>query len=664
MPACAPWRNCDRMKSLPPFNAVAWTVAAFVTAAAPHLMAMPAWLAATILLVCAWRLVAAHRGWRPPPALVRLTVTGIGLLLIFIAFGGLWGRRSATALLCIMLAAKMTEMFTMRDLRLVASVCFFLIATQFLFNERLIYLAYLIAGSLIATIALTRIQAMHARAEHIQTQPERDGIRSAAILLLMALPVAVTLFALFPRLAQPLWGLPDQVMDGRTGLSDEMSPGSISNLFLDDSPAFRVEFDDLPPPPGERYWRGPVLWNFDGATWSRPFLSDMPSRQFVPEGPRSLSYRIQLEPHERRWLFVLDFPVRGPDQALISMDHQMLNRHPVTTLIQYEVVSNPDFVDMPELAANLRSLATRLPDNRNPRTAALGTELRERYPDDRELIQSVLQWFREEAFYYTLRPSPLGRHGVDEFLFDLRSGFCEHYASAFAVLMRAAGIPTRVVTGYQGGFWQANGNYLLVRQSDAHAWNEVWLEGSGWTRVDPTAAVSPARIEQGARSVIGEPRHFLDRDWVQNLRNRYDRVQHLWNRWVLGFNHERQQDMLQRLGLSGMNTERVALLMMLMLILVSGVLSWFLLRPRHARPRSDAERAWRVLLKKMRRHGWIKQPNETPLEFAERVARGPVQDPRDFVELARMYCRIHYGDRADETSRFSANVREYSPVRA
>jgi len=652
------------MKSLPPFNAVAWTIAAFVIAAAPHLLAMPVWLAGSVLLVCAWRLLAAHYRWRPPPALLRLSLTGLGLLLIIAAFGGLWGRRTATALLCLMLAAKMMEMFSMRDLRLVASVCFFLIATQFLFNERLIYLGYLIVGSLVATIALTRIQDMHARVRRHEGSPEWAGVRSGAVLLLMAAPVAVTLFALFPRLAQPLWGLPDQVMDGRTGLSDEMSPGAISNLFLDDSPAFRVEFDGPPPPPEQRYWRGPVLWNFDGTTWTRPFFGDMPSRQFVPEGLRSWSYRVQLEPHERRWLFVLDFPARGPDQALISVDHQMLNRHPVTTLMQYEVVSNPDFIDMPALSSNLHAMATRLPENRNPRTTALAAELRRRHADDRELIQAVLQWFRDEPFYYTLRPSPLGRHGADEFLFDLRSGFCEHYASAFAVLMRAAGIPTRVVTGYQGGFWQTNGEYLLVRQSDAHAWNEVWLEGSGWTRVDPTAAVSPARIEQGARSVINAPRHLLDRDWIQNLRNRYDRVQHLWNRWVLGFDHERQRGMLERLGLSGMSVERIAMLMILALLLVTAPLSWFLLRTQAPRPRSEVDRAWLILLKKMRRRGLYKQPHETPLEFATRVVQSETANRQDFAQLAQMYCRIHYGDQRHDSSQFVTRVRQFSPARS
>lgn len=652
------------MKVLPPFNAVAWTIAAFLIAAAPHLLAMPVWLSASILALCAWRLLAARQRWRPPPALLRLSLATLALALIVVAFGGLWGRRTATALLCMMLAAKMLEMFTMRDLRLVASVCFFLIATQFLFNERLVYLVYLVGGSLAATIALTRIQDMHARPRLNTPHSEWPGIRSAAWLLLMAAPVALTLFVLFPRLAQPLWGLPDQAMDGRTGLSDEMSPGSISNLFLDDSPAFRVEFDGPPPPPEARYWRGPVLWDFDGSTWTRPFFGDMPSRQFVPEGQRSWSYRVQLEPHERRWLFVLDFPVSGPDQALISVDHQMLHRHPVTTLMQYQAVSNPDFTDMPELSPNLHAMATRLPENRNPRTAALAAELRQRYPRDHDLIRSVLNWFREESFYYSLRPAPLGQHGADEFLFDLRSGFCEHYASAFAVLMRAAGIPTRVVTGYQGGFWQDGGNYLLVRQSDAHAWNEVWLEGSGWTRVDPTAAVSPARIEQGARSVIDAPRHWLDYHWIRDLRDRYDRIQHLWNRWVLGFDHRRQQRLLERLGLPDLTTEQIALLMMLMLLLVSAPLGWLLLRARRAKPRSEAERAWLSLLGKVHRTGLVKRAGETPLEFAGRVVQSGVRGGEDFARLAQRYCHIHYGDQRDDVARFIADVKHFSRARA
>ncbi len=648
-----------------PLRPVAWTIAAFIIAALPHLAAMPAWLAAGIVAACGWRLAAAWRHWSPPPAILRLALTGLAITLIVLAFGGLWGRRTATALLCVMLAAKMMEMFTLRDLRLVASVSFFLIATQFLFSERLLYLGYLAVGSLVATIALVRIQNVEAgETDSAAPGAEVQAIGSAATLLLMSVPVALTLFFLFPRLAQPLWGLPDQVMDGRSGLSDDMSPGSISNLFLDDSPAFRVEFDGPPPPVDQRYWRGPVLWDFDGTTWTRPFFSDTPSRQFVPEGDASLTYTVQLEPHERRWLFTLDYPVRGPEQALITVDHQLLSRHPVTALTRYELVSNPEFIDMPDLPEGARAAALRLPEGRNPRSLALAEELRARHPDHRDLIAAVLSWFRTEEYFYTLSASPLGRHGADEFLFDLRAGYCEYYASAFAILMRAAGIPTRVVTGYQGGLWQAGSDYLLVRQSDAHAWTEVWLEGSGWTRVDPTAAVSPDRIEQGARSVIDGPRHRLDLDWLQTLRNRYDRLQHMWNRWVLGFDHDRQRQFLQKLGLPDLSTERIAALMLLVLTLVTGLVSLFLLR--RARPRSTGavDRAWHAMLRRLQRRGLRKRLEETPLEFAARVEAALPAHGGAFRRLAATYCRIHYGDQAEHEADFIDQAKGFTPRRA
>ena len=645
----------------PTLSAVNWTVAAFLIAALPHLAAMPAWLAAGIIAACAWRVGAAWRQWSAPPPLLRFALTGIAIALVVLAFGGLWGRRTATALLCVMLAAKMMEMFTVRDLRLVASVSFFLIAAQFLFSERLLYLGYLAAGSLVATIALVRIQDVEIGLPADGREAESQAVRSAAALLVLALPVALTLFFLFPRLAQPLWGLPDNAMDGRTGLGEDMSPGTISNLFMDDSPAFRVEFEGPPPPAGERYWRGPVLWDFDGTTWRRPGFGNTPSRQFVPEGERSIQYSVQLEPHERRWLFALDYPTRGPEQAVITVDHQMLNRHPVTTLTRYEVTSNPDFIDMPELSDGARSAALRLPEGRNPRALERAAELREQYPDDEQLIDAVLGWFRNEAFYYSLSASPLGRHGADEFLFDLRTGYCEYYASAFAILMRAAGIPTRVVTGYQGGLWQAGSAYLLVRQSDAHAWTEVWLDGRGWTRVDPTAAVSPDRIEQGARSVIDAPRHRLDLDWVQNLRNRYDRIQHLWNRWVLGFDHERQRRFLAGLGLPELSAERIAGLMILLLMLVSGLISLFLLRPGERRAATPADRAWLIMLKRLKRQGLVKRADETPLEFARRVETALPTQGSVFHRLTEIYCRIHYGAQGDHVPRFIEQARTFAP---
>jgi protein-glutamine gamma-glutamyltransferase len=652
----------------PPLPAVLWTIAAFGFAVMPHMAAMPAMLSALIVLILAWRAAAGWWQWPPTPAWLRVLIT-VGLLgLVLVLHGAIWGRRIATALLCMMLAAKMMEMYRVRDLRLVASVCFFLIATQFLFSERLIYLAYLLIGCWIAIIALVQVQQIGegaAPSKRRSALPARQAMRDAVRLLVLALPVALTLFVMFPRLAQPLWGLSEDAMDGRTGLSDSMSPGAIAELFIDDSPAFRVEFENNRPPPAEqRYWRGPVLWQFDGNTWRRAYFSEQIATDQVPIANDSLRYRVQLEPHERRWLLALDYPVRSNQaESRVTVDYQLVSRHPITTLTQYEVISTPDFTDR-NLGAAQRMIATGLPRDRNPRTLALAEQLRDQYPDDRELITAVLRWFREDEFEYSLMTGPLGRHGADEFLFDLKSGYCEYYASAFAILMRAAGIPTRIVTGYQGGFWSEAGQYLLVRQSDAHAWTEVWLEDSGWVRIDPTAAVSPLRIRDGARGLVDSGRFMVDSDWIRNLRNQYDRIQHVWNQWVLGFDADRQRRMLDRLGLPDLSAAGIGLLMLGTLAVVLLPLALFLLKHRHRRAGSPAEQAWLIMLKRLQRRGLHKAIHETPIEFARRIQpRLPPRQAEELVQLALMFARVHYGSsRPEQIQTFIDQARAFRPT--
>jgi protein-glutamine gamma-glutamyltransferase len=653
----------------PPLQPTLWTIVALLIAALPHLQAMPLILSATILLIMAWRAAAAWFQWRPIPGFVRVVITLLLIFLVVFAYGGMWGRRIATGLLCIMLAAKLMETYRVRDLRVVASVCFFLIAAQFLFNERLILLVYLIGGCWAATIALVKIQQIRTQGPRAMASSARSvldpDIRSALVLLILAIPVALTLFVLFPRLAQPIWGLPDDVMDGRTGLSETMSPGSISELFMDDSPAFRVEFDGGPPPRHQLYWRGPVLWRFDGSTWRPAYFSTNTAQQLPPVNESSIRYRIQLEPHERRWLLGLDYPVQSSmPESRVTVDYQLVSRFPVTSLSQYDVISTPDFNEFQPLGAGQQLMGLNLPSDRNPRTQALAAELRSRYEDDRDLINHVLRWFREDEFSYSLSTSPLGRHSADEFLFDLRDGYCEYYASAFAILMRAAGIPSRVVTGYQGGFWSESGQYLLVRQSDAHAWNEVWLEGSGWTRVDPTAAVSPDRIAEGARGVMQSPRFMLDADWIRNIRDQYDRVQHLWNQWVLGFDASRQRNLLKHLGLPDLGATGIGLLLALALLIVAVPLTLWLLREHRQRGTSQAQKAWHHLLRQMRRQGLKKRPSETPLEFARRASLEQQQPDSELLGLALMFSRIHYGpDNESLTREFIEQVRHFKPQR-
>ena len=267
-----------------------------------------------------------------------------------------------------------------------------------------------------------------------------------------------------------------------------MSPGSIQSLFMDDSPAFRVQFKSAMPNHSDMYWRGPVFWDFNGRSWQSDYFkqnlmaTDKPDPVDAP-----FRYEVQIEATEQHWLFALDYPALIPRGTQLTLDFQLLAKHPVTALREYIMASDPGFLDSPELKVTLRNAALELPEGFNPVTAEMMADWSEDNKNDTEIIRRALDYFNQEEFHYTLNPPLLSRHTVDEFLFETRQGFCEHYASAFTVMMRMAGIPARVVTGYQGGWYNSVGSYLLVRQSDAHAWSEVWLKGVGWTRIDPTA---------------------------------------------------------------------------------------------------------------------------------------------------------------------------------
>ena len=660
----------DQIRFAPSPLGVWLTIAAFLVALLPHLGNMPIGLTALIFAAAAWRAAAAVHGWQPPGLLLRGVLTFGGLGLVVLEFGTFWGRRAATVLLCVMLAAKLTEMFRLRDARVVASLCFFLIATRFLFSQELPLLIYLVAGCWVAFAALVQIQRDEDGAGARLTPSARPDISlrpiltDAAGLVAVAMPFALVLFMLFPRLGSPLWGMPDNALDGRTGISEEMSPGSIVSLFIDDSPAFRVEFDATVPSPDQRYWRGPVLWRLDGQTWKRAYYSNRAATE-VP-APQDAPYRYTMlqEPTERRWLFALDYPATWPADAQLSVDYELVRDEAVTSVIRYRIASQPDFIDTPRLMEVYRRIALELPEGSNPRTREFARALRAEYADDRALVDAVLNWFRSEPFFYSLEAPPLGRNGADEFLFDLRVGYCEYYASAFAILMRAAGIPTRIVTGYQGGYWQQGADYLLVRQSDAHAWNEVWLDGQGWTRIDPTAAVSPERIMDGARTALPTASGWLGADWIYSLRNRFDRIQHLWNRWVLGFNAERQQRMLERIGLDDLPPGLYAMLILVLAALALIPLVRLLQREVHRyRSASPLSRAWAGLLRRLTRAGLPANSSMTPLELVATLTPLLVNGS-EFQTLARAYCEQRYGPpglHRDDSSRLITTLQRWRP---
>jgi transglutaminase-like putative cysteine protease len=645
---------------------ILWVIATLLLAMLPQAVSMPFPVLAAALLPLAWRLGAELNGWKPLPAVVRHGATLLALAALFMTYGDLSGRRAAVSLLSVMLSLKMVECYRIRDARLVVCFSLFLCATQFLFSQGIGMPFYGGATIILAMVTMARLH----RSEAWSFQGTPPKVKASLVselgfsvrLLALAVPVGLAFFVLFPRLGSPLWGIPDTTLDAKSGLSDSMSPGSIQSLFMDDSPAFRAVFDGAKPAPEQLYWRGPVFWRFDGRTWKGGFYGkniDVP--EMPPATERGWDYTIQLEPNERNWLFALDYPASIPPDSRLSMDFQLIRKQPVIQLLQYSMISNPDFVDAPELSGPLRQQALDLPEEFNPRTRRLVEDWRRETPGNDAFIRRVLDHFNREPFHYSLDAPRLGAHSVDEFLFDSRTGFCEHYASAFAVMMRMAGIPTRIVTGYQGGWYSDLGDYVLVRQSDAHAWTEVWLEGRGWSRVDPTAAVSPLRVQQGSLGALSAPRHLLDYSWLRGLRNTSDIIQQRWNDWVIEYGAGRQAELFKPLGLERMTPAMLVGVLFVVIAVFSAIIFPIVLRIKGPGTKDPVLQAWRLFLKRLEKAGVTTRPSDGPIELAETAVLSLPAYASAIRRIATLYTQSRYAPAAPPFADLKQAIHEFRP---
>lgn len=650
----------------PRSNSIFWVIATLAIAMAPQAPRMSALVALMSLAPLVWRLAAERNDWKPLKSLVRYAATAASLIAVVVSSGGLFGRRASVSLLAAMLALKLLECERIRDARLIVSFSFFLCATQFLFTQGIFMLVYGMATIIAGLVALAQLQRQEAF-EPVGVVPSikasmLSDLAFSLRLLLLAVPIAIAFFLFFPRWATPLWGVPESSLDAKSGLSDSMSPGSIQNLFMDDSPALRIEFEGRLPEPSELYWRGPVFWQYKNNTWTGSFYGRNITVETMPDDRHARwRYTVQLEPNERNWLFALDYPTLVPRDTRISMDFQMLRRQPVTQLLQYRMASNPDYVDTPELPVTLRSMALDLPDGLNPRTRALMDRWRSESPDARTLIQRVLQHFKQQDFHYSLEAPLLGRNAVDDFLFSTRTGYCEHYASAFAVMMRMAGIPARVVTGYQGGWYSELGKYLLVRQSDAHAWTEVWLPAAGWTRVDPTAAVSPLRVQQGSRGAITAPRHLLDYDWVRTVRNGVDLLEQRWNDWVIEFSAQGQARLLASFGLDYLSPAGLVSVLFGVLGVLSLLLLPLLFRTVGAGDKDPVKRAWQKFLRRLKKAGCPHQASNGAMELAFSASRRLPANLTEIYHIAHLYNQYRYSAEPPGPGELQSAVRNFHP---
>jgi transglutaminase-like putative cysteine protease len=633
---------------------------------APHLWRMPPWIGITVVALGLWRAAVALRQWPLPPQWLKVLMVLAAFIAVQVSFGRVNGQHGGSALLVVMLALKLTEMRSRRDVLVVVAMCYFTMLTHFLFSQELWTILYLAACAVAVTAML--IESNHPGSP----LPARVTLRLGGGMVLLALPLTVVLFVLFPRVPGPLWGLPADSGAARSGIADTMSPGDIARLIQSDEIAFRVVFTGAPPPMRERYWRGPVLSYFDGRSWRAPFGGDEYFLLYNPkaqlnayaDAPAELAgepvrYEVTLEPHRQNWLFALDLPSRDalPPDAVLTGYYQLLSRQLVKEQKTYETVSYTHYRLEPELSEQWQRSGRRLPEGLNPRAVALGLQWRREGLDDGAIVQRALRMFREQEFFYTLEPPTLGRDMVDEFLFETRRGFCEHYASAFTVLMRAADIPARVVVGYQGGELNDVGSYYVVRQSDAHAWSEIWLAGKGWTRVDPTAAVAPSRIESGLESALaaGELPDFLRRRGLSKLNYirlradvAWDYLNVAWDRWVLGFSPEKQLELLSRFGLG--DWQKMVLALTVLLTAMMGVVGLVVLRQvRTAVPADEALRLWRRATRLLAARGLAQAPCEGPRDYAERVARERPELAPAMGRLAHAYVAARYcGEQAAE----------------
>jgi transglutaminase-like putative cysteine protease len=624
-----------------PYQPLALILLGAALAAAPHAQRLPWWVTVIGAGMIGWRTWAAWKNERLPRRWLLAALVMVGMAAVYLNFRTIFGRDAGVTLLVLFLSLKLMETRDRRDAVVVTFLCYFLALTNFFYSESMLTAAVMLVTVFTLTAGLVGVNGPQ--------RPIRESARLAGVLLAQGVPVMVLLFFLFPRVQGPMWGIPTDAFGGTTGLSDSMTPGNISMLSQSDAVAFRANFPDGAPERKRLYWRGPVFWQFDGRTWRAGDVRVSDHAKFDPLSAPIL-YSVTLEPHERQWLFALEMPGRVPPGAGATGDFQLLSRRPVTTRIRYEMSSFLQYRAKGGSTPGELAAARELPPSFNPRTVALAESWRRELGTDERILERAVDWFKRAGLEYTLAPPPLGRESVDDFLFQTKSGFCEHFASAFVVMMRAAGVPARVVTGYQGGEINPIDGYMIVRQSDAHAWAEVWIAEEGWVRVDPTAAAVPMRVESGLAAAVpaGDPLPFLvraDLSWLRALRFNWEALANYWNQWVVGYNIDRQRELLSRLGMPSPSWEKMAMTLFWLVGVVVAVLSLWMLR--RGREQDPVARAWRRFCRKLARRGTERGRAEGPYAFAARAAAEQPHVAADVAEISELYVRLRYGAAPD-----------------
>ncbi len=626
-----------------PRNGLIWLLVAQVLVILPHLSHLPLWIIGLWLGCATWRVQIFRMRARYPRAWAKALMMLGAAFGVYFSRGGLVGLDAGVVLLIAAFILKLVEMRSRRDALVLIFLGFFAVVTSYLFNDSLLAGVYSLAPIIALLASMIGLQQ-----STTDTHPW-PTLRLAGSLLLQAIPLMLVLFVLFPRLG-PLWSLPQPKDRGVTGLADSMSPGDIAELSRSSALAFRASFEGPIPGREQLYWRAVTFERFDGRRWSQSFSSQVPQEpEWTPQGT-PVAYSIVMQPSGRPWLYALDVAQVDAGGARLMADFHLERPRAVDKPLLYQARSWTEALREPGAASATLERALQLPNGGNPRSREWAQTLRREHQTAEATVQALLSHFNQQPYGYTLRPPPVGENIVDDFLFETLNGFCIHYAGAMTFVLRAAGIPARVVAGYQGGEINPSGNYLSVRQLDAHAWIEYWEADKGWISVDPTFQVAPERIEQGLEEALaGEQdlmegtlmglRNYRDIGWLNDLRFGWDSLSYGWQRWVLNYQGERQLEVLQ--GLFGkVDARKLGVLMVAVGALLIGLLAIILLKPWR-RERDAQVRQYRRFERLLARHGIARRPGEGARDFAQRAAAqlpdvaGPIADFSSLYEQAR-----------------------------
>jgi protein-glutamine gamma-glutamyltransferase len=645
------WRHLprDTRDTMFLLGVIAWTVA-------PHVSHLPLWCIVLTAAVLVWRAWLAIGHATLPGRWTLVVVLALATVLTFWSFRTLFGKEPGVTMAVSLMALKTLELRARRDAFVVFFLGFFLVLTHFLYSQSLGVAAAMLVSvwGLLTGLVLAHMPVGQPRL--------REAGALAARTALLGAPIMALLFVLFPRIG-PLWGVPQ---DGTsiTGLSMRMRMGSVAEVAQDDSIALRVRFDGAVPPPQSMYFRGPVLARFDGSEW-RPLPPSFPTPNrppgnLRPQGP-AIGYEMTLEPMRLSMLPLLEAPIRAPIvegmQVYVQNDLQVITDRPVLNRLRFRAEATTAFQHGPQQPASLLREHVELPTNFNPRTLAWAAALRaqERYAnaDAGTLAQALLQHIRRAGFSYTLAPGEYaGPDTIDEFWLDRRTGFCEHFAAAFVVLMRALDVPARVVTGYQGADPLPVDGYYIVRQSSAHAWAEYWQAGVGWIRADPTAAVAPERIERSrnllpAPGLVAGALGNLNPELLAQMRAAWESVNNRWNQWVLGYSRGKQFDLLRDFGVDSPSWEDLALLLVAALsMLAAGGALWAWWDRHRKDPWVRQMDSVRIAL---RTAGVPCAAHEAPRTLAQRVQARFGAEAAPLVQLLLTLERQRYSEAARKT---------------